>query len=140
MIFLAGTVVESGSHTQQGTPAASSGEAEIRALNECAKTSVFVKNLAETDFGMSIDTPRIWCDSSAALQAARKMGVGKMRHIDIAHLYVQELVKTKRVIIGKVKGETNPADVMTKHLQTGDEVKAASDMVGIVDLTQQGLD
>ena len=97
-IYLAGTMVESGSHSQQGTPATSSGEAEIRSLTECAKTTIFVKHLAETDFKMDIDTPRIWSDSSAALLASRRMGVGKMRHIAVAHLFIQELVKTKQVI------------------------------------------
>ena len=118
VIYLAGTPVESGAHTQQGAPATSSGEAEIRSLTECAKATLFVKHLAETDFGMDVDTPRIWFDSSAALQASSKMGVGKMRHIAVSHLFIQELVKTKQVIIGKVKGEKNPSDVMTKHLET----------------------
>lgn len=140
VIYLAGTLVESGAHTQQGTPATSSGEAEIRSLTECAKAALFVKHLAETDFGMVIDTPRIWSDSSAALQAAKRMGVGKMRHIAVSHLFIQELVKSKQVIIGKVKGESNPSDVMTKHLPTGDSVKLAVDMLGMVDLTQEGLD
>ena len=53
------------------------------------------------DFGLNVDTPRSWCDSSAALQTERKFGVDKMGHVDIGHLYVQELVKTKQVIVGK---------------------------------------
>ena len=77
VIYLAGTLVESGAHTPQGTPATSSGEAEIRSLTECAKATLVVKQLAETDFGMDVDTPRIGCDSSAALQASRRMGVVK---------------------------------------------------------------
>ena len=57
VIYLAGTLVESGAHTQQGTPATSSGEAEIRSLTECAKATLFVKHFAETDCGMNVDTP-----------------------------------------------------------------------------------
>ena len=140
IIFLAGTAVEVGSHTQPGTPATSSGEAELRALNECAKSSVFVRNLAMNDFGLNVDVPRIWCDSSAALQTSRKLGVGKMRHVDIGHLYVQELVKTKQVIVGKVDGKQNPADILTKHLDTGEEVRNGVELLGMVDLTQEGLD
>ena len=82
---------------------------------------------------MDVDTPRIWCDSSAALQASRRMGVGKMRHIAVSHLFIQELVKTKQVIIGKVKGEKNPSDVMTKHLPTGEAMKRAIEMLGMID-------
>ena len=62
--FLGGTAIESSSHTQPGVPATSSGEAEIRSLTQCAKDTVFLKNLCELDFGPVVDTPRIWCDSS----------------------------------------------------------------------------
>ena len=141
VIYLAGTLVESGAHTQQVAPATSSGEAEIRSLTECATATLFVKHLAETaDFGMDVDTPRIWFDSSAALQASRRMGVGKMRHIAVSHLFIQELAKTKQVIIGKVKGEKNPSDVMTKHLPTGEAMKRAVEMLSMIDLAQEGLD
>ena len=44
------------------------------------------------------------------------------RHISLAHLYVQELTTTKQVI-GKVKGDSNPADCLTKYLPTGKAVK-----------------
>ena len=138
--FLAGTAIECSSHTQPGVPATSSGEAEIRSLTQCAKDTVFLKNLCELDFGLLVDTPRIWCDSSAALQGSRKMGVGKMRHVAVSHLYVQELVKTKQVIVGKVRGDKNPSDILTKHLSTGDQVRSGREMIGMVDLTQEGLD
>ena len=140
VLFLAGTAVEATSHTQQGVPATSSGEAELRSLNECARSSVYVRNLATHDFGLNVDTPRIWCDSAAALQVSRKMGVGKMRHVDIGHLYVQELVKTRQVIVGKTDGKLNPSDILTKHLDTGDMVKQGVERLGIVDLSQEGLD
>ena len=139
-IFLGGTLVESSSHTQPGTPATSSGEAEIRALTHCAQTAMFVKNVCEHDFGLSVETPRLWSDSSAALQASRKMGVGKMRHIAVAHMYIQELVKSKQVIVGKIDGKENPSDILTKHLSTGDEVRQGSCKLGLVDLTKDGLD
>ena len=58
-----------------------------------------------SDFALNLDTPRVWCDSSAALQTSPKLGVGKMRHVDIGHLYVQELVETKQAIVGKVDGK-----------------------------------
>ena len=139
-IFLGGTLVESSSHTQPGEPATSSGEAEIRALSHCGRTTIFIRNLTEQDFGMKVETPRIWCDSSAALQAARKMGVGKMRHIEVGHLYIQSLVKSKQVIVGKIEGTQNPADILTKHLATGEMVKVGTERIGLVDLTETGLD
>ena len=140
VLVLGGTVIETGSHTQQGTPATSSAEAEIRSLTHCAQSAVHVKNLCEQDLGMEVEMPRIWCDSSAALQAAKKLGAGKMRHLAVGHLYIQELVKEKQVVIAKVDGKQNPADALTKHLVTGEDLRIARERLGIVDLTQAGLD
>ena len=93
-----------------------------------------------SDFGLNVDTPRTWCHSSAALQTSRKLGVGKIRHVDIGHLYVQEFVKTKQVIVGKVDRKQNPVDILTKHLDTGEEVRNGVELLGMVDLMQEGLD
>eukprot|EP00435_Cladocopium_sp_Y103_P018627 s4452_g4.t1 len=72
------TAVEATSHTQQGVPATISGEVELRSLNERAKSSVFVRKLAMNDFGLSVDVPRLWCDTAATLQLPRQIGVGQM--------------------------------------------------------------
>ena len=140
VIILAGTVVETNSTTQPGVPATSSGEAEVRSLTHCAQSAVYVRNLAQEDFGLTVDTPRVWCDSSAALQAAKRIGMGKMRHVAVGHMYIQELVRSKQVIIGKVDGQANPANTLTKHLATSGEMLASLDGLGLIDLTQQGFD
>lgn len=140
VIVLAGTVVETNSTTQAGVPATSSGEAEVRALTHCAQTCVYVKNLAQEDFGLKIDVPRVWCDSSAALQAAKRIGLGKMRHIAVGHMYIQELVRTKQVIIGKIDGKQNPANTLTKHLATASEMLGSLDGLGVIDLTDKGFE
>ena len=51
---------------------------------------------------------------------------------------MQELVKTKQVIVGKVDGKQSPADILTKHLDTGDEVRNGVEL-GWVGLTQEGF-
>ena len=130
VIVLASTVVETGSTTQPGVPATSSGEAEIRSLTHCAQSSVHVK----------VDTPRVWCDSSAASQAAKRIGMGKTRHVAVGHMYIQELVQTKQVIIGKADGVANPANTLAKHLATSGEMLASLDGLGIIDLTDKGFD
>ena len=60
-------------------------------------------------------------DSSAALAVVQRKGSGKLRHINIGLLWVQEKSTRKELEFKKVPGETNPADLMTKHLT---EVKA----------------
>ena len=55
-------------------------------------------------------------DSSAAKAFASTRGLGKMRHLEVKDLWIQALVKTGRIILGKVPGEFNMADAMTKYL------------------------
>ena len=44
-----------------------------------------------------------------------RQGLGKLRHLDIHTLWIQQAVRTKRVDLRKVLGERNPADLLTKH-------------------------
>ena len=55
-------------------------------------------------------------DSSAALAVTGRKGNGKLRHVRIGHLWVQELAEGEIVQFAKVGGESNPADLMTKYL------------------------
>ena len=41
----------------------------------------------------------------------------RTRHIDVGMLWIQEQVEDGSIGISKVKGEDNPADVLTKNLQ-----------------------
>ena len=59
---------------------------------------------------------RIRVDSSAATGICKRTGVGRIRHLDTRLLWVQELVRDRTMLVEKVPGEENPADLMTKHL------------------------
>ena len=54
--------------------------------------------------------------SSAAKSFVSRRGLGKMRHLDIRDLWLQQEVAGGRVLVEKVDGEVNPADLMTKIL------------------------
>ena len=43
-----------------------------------------------------------------------------MRHLEIRDLWLQKEVKDGRLIVDKTPGMDNPADLMTKYLNTGD--------------------
>ena len=58
---------------------------------------------------------RVWTDSSAAIGICSRQGLGKLRHLDTHTLWIQQAVRTKRVDLRKVPGESNPADILTKH-------------------------
>ena len=52
--------------------------------------------------------------SSAALAVVKRQGAGKLRHINISLLWVQEQEKLKKLVYEKVPGQANPADLFTK--------------------------
>ena len=53
-------------------------------------------------------------DSAAALAISQRVGLGKVRHIDVQYLWIQEKHSAKEIDLGNVKGEDNPADMLTK--------------------------
>ena len=44
------------------------------------------------------------------------MGAGNLRHINVSSLWIQEKQDAKELMLRKVLGTENPADMMTKHL------------------------
>ena len=55
-------------------------------------------------------------DSSAAIGICQRSGIGKVRHLAVAQLWAQDLVRSKVCRLYKVLGTENPADLMTKPL------------------------
>ena len=45
-----------------------------------------------------------------------RSGLGKLRHVEVGHLWIQQAVRTKRIAVEKVLGAENVADLMTKYL------------------------
>ena len=41
----------------------------------------------------------------------------ELKHLELKHLWIQELVRARRVVLVKEASETNFADLMTKHLE-----------------------
>lgn len=56
------------------------------------------------------------CDSSAALALVGRQGCGRLKHIDVKQLWLQEEVRKERLVCEHISGEDNPADVFTKVL------------------------
>ena len=55
-------------------------------------------------------------DSSAAKGMASRRGLGKVRHVEVNQLWVQEKVGSGEVELRKVEGSKNIADALTKHV------------------------
>ena len=53
-------------------------------------------------------------DSSSALAFASRRGLGKQRHVQTRYLWIQDQVAQKALVIFKIPGGENVADILTK--------------------------
>ncbi len=74
----------------------------------------------EVGFMEMTNVVHIGTDSSAAKSFVSRRGLGKMRHLEIRDLWLQKEVRDGKVEVSKVRGEENPADLMTKILNNKD--------------------
>jgi len=95
----------------QGNVALSSGEAELNSQVKGVAEALGVRNAAR-DLGVELQI-RSHCDSSAARGILNRVGVGKMKHLEVKHLWVQEHVRTGEVHVHRVPRAENPSDAMT---------------------------
>ena len=73
----------------------------------------------------------MWTDSSAAMGISSRQGLGKLRHIDTQALWIQEKVRTRQIILKKVRGDINPADLLTKFISSKDKVDQLVELYGL---------
>ena len=55
-------------------------------------------------------------DSEAARSFTNRRGLGRMRHIEVRQLWLQEEVRHDRIKVSRVRGADNPADLLTNFL------------------------
>ena len=99
----------------QSSPALSSAEAEIIAGCEAAKEGRFAANLLAEIDGREVEL-ELQCDASSAIAFAQRPGLGRVKHLNLRHLWVQEEVLAGRMKIVKIATESNRADLVTKNL------------------------
>ena len=102
----------------QGTIALSVGEAEYYAMIKAAAEGLGLVALG-MDMGFDFKL-RLWVDSNAAKAIASRLGLGRVRHMEVKYLWAQEAHRKKRFEIRKIAGLRNPADVLTKPLSALD--------------------
>ena len=114
LIMLGSHMIKSWSSSQP-VIALSSGEAELYALVKAATQAKGIGSLM-MDFDLAVETT-IHTDSTAALGMVYRKGVGKVRHIEVQYLWIQDEVYKKKVSVLKVGTRDNPADMLTKSLK-----------------------
>ena len=92
----------------------SSGEAELNGIVKGAAEALGMQSLSR-DLGVEMPLS-LHADSAAAIGICRRSGIGRVRHLAVGQLWVQEKLKTGAFKLYKVAGEQNPADALTKHL------------------------
>ena len=92
----------------------SSGEAELHGIAQGCAQALGLQSLLR-DLGWEV-TINVWSDATAAIGTARRKGLGKIRHLDCTDLWVQDKIRSKQILLQKVLGAANPADVMTKYV------------------------
>ena len=102
--------------TTQAKIALSSGGAEYNTFVKGCSQALFMKALL-ADLGC--DNLDIGChtDSSVAIGIMNLTGLGKVRHVAVHLLWLQDHVREKRIKIRKFEKTKNPADILTKHVE-----------------------
>ena len=117
LVLLGGGILKSWSKTQ-GPVALSSGEAEYYSMVRGTVEGIGLQTLAK-DLGWDLEL-RLFVDSSAAKSIASRKGLGKVRHLEVRHLWLQQAVREKKVALRKVEGKLNPSDLGAKGLSIAD--------------------
>ena len=68
------------------------------------------------DWGVTRDIV-MHTDASAAIGIAMRRGVGKVRHIEVHQLWLQDRIGRGDIRVIRVEGNENPADALTKHVE-----------------------
>ena len=116
----AGGCVKIGEHIIKGWSKAQSlialrpGRSELYATLKAAAEGLGIMAVL-SDLGWLM-RGEVWGDASAALGIIHRRGLGKTRHIDTGHLWLQEVAAKERLKFKKVLGKDNPADLYTKYL------------------------
>ena len=69
-------------------------------------------------------------DSSASKGIVSRVGVGKIKHLEVKHLWVQQFVRSGNVQIFKIPRKVNTADLLT-HACNSAELKNHLSRMGL---------
>ena len=126
-----GGLVKTWSSTQS-IVAQSSGEAEYYAMVRAAAEGLGMQSIM-SDLGW-YPTIHLWVDSSAAKAMASRTGLGKVRHMEVKFLWLQQALRDQKFRLFKIDGKLNPADVGTKP-HSWQEMKELLKRIGVEKVT-----
>jgi hypothetical protein len=120
----------------QSVIALSSPESEYYGACAVAAECLYVRTILE--FWGYTPGIELQIDASSAIAIGSRHGLGKVRHMELKYLWLQQLVATKHVRLLKVRGTEHPPDMGTKHLSRESLAKCI-DMVGLKRFNEIGV-
>ena len=94
----------------------STAEAEYYSLSECAKHSLWYKNLLN-ELGIKINNVKIFVDNKATIYNSENQSINpKSKHIDIRYHHIRDLVNKGLIKLNYINTKENLADGFTKYL------------------------
>jgi hypothetical protein len=132
VISLQGITLAAFSRTQTSI-ALSSAEAELVAVSTALSEAILVGHILEE----LQRRPQIVVktDATAAIGLMQKRGPGRLRRLQIRHLWVQDLVASGLVKCQHISSTANTADILTKAL-AGPRFQTLRAQLGVVSLAQ----
>lgn len=112
----------------QSTVAQSTCESELLALGAGVMEGRFAQTIAD-ELGKQL-TLEAFCDSSSAVAITARRGLGRLRHLNVKQLWLQQEVKEKRLVVSRVGSEQNVSDLFTKAFQAP-RFRALTEMIGL---------
>ena len=129
VIMLGSHILKTWSKTQ-AVIAKSSGEAELFGVVRGSTEGLGVITLG-ADMGMTLGA-RVHVDANAAKGIVEREGLGKVRHVEVDVLWLQEQQARARLPLVKIDGTRNPADLMTKNLSRA-EIMKNIEILGLIE-------
>ena len=124
LIMMGSHLVKAWSRTQDSVTL-SSAEAELVALGKLAMEILGVRSMAaEWQMSNNAAASVLWADASAALSIAKRQGAGKMHHINVKTLWLQEKEVQQVLSYSKIRGRQSGGRAdQTCTTRTGDEIR-----------------
>ena len=99
----------------QSTVTLSSAESELSGICKGSSISLGLVAVAKDlgfQWALAVET-----DAAAAIGISRRRGLGKIRHLAVADLWIQDRVRSGDIILRKVAGSENASDMLTTHVE-----------------------
>ena len=131
-VFTYGGTAVSWTSKLQKVVALSTTEAEYVAVTEAAKEMVWLQNFL-SELGKEQSNGELYSDSQSAIHLAKNPAFhSRTKHIELKYHFIRYLLDKKVLQLLKVRGDQNPADMLTKVV-TLEKLELCSASTGLDD-------